>query len=927
LQPINRLLSHKISSMTKYGLRTRVMLLTILPTVLIGVLLAGYFMFQRYQQLNNFMIDQGINIIEPLAIASEFGMQQNSRESLKQLLGVTHRKHSPDIKSIAIFDSQDKLFVTSNYHRNFSQLRLPKGKPIPRVTEYEIQDDYIILRTPILAETGFGSAPLSSAEDSVVLGYVALQLVSDQILLLQYRDSVAAALIVLIGILISMRFSFRLMKDVSEPITHMVAVVDMIRQGRLDTRVTGRPVGELGMLKNGINSMAKSLAEYHEEMQQNIDQATSDLRETLEQIEIQNVELDMAKKRAQEAARVKSEFLANMSHELRTPLNGVIGFARQLLKTSLTASQTDYLQTIEKSANNLLTIINDILDFSKLEADKLTLERIPFHLRDTVDEVLTLLAHSAHEKGIELALHVDPSVPLSLLGDPLRLQQVLTNLVSNAIKFTEQGNVTIHISQRPSPDSRLPQLLFAIKDTGIGISEQQQQELFQAFRQADTSITRRYGGTGLGLVITQRLVQQMGGEISLSSELNKGSQFCFTMALEQAPFTVGYKLPQEALKGKRTLLYEPSEPARLALEQQLSQWQMDVTPCANEAQWLAACDGNYDVVLLGLNEAEAITQFKRCYQQFGGHTQRMLVLVSSNDPGLQDQLLSQGADSCLSKPCAYRKLAETLLDGSGRHAGQEPIQIRPPRAWRQMAVLAVDDNPANLKLISAMLQDQVTQVDVCSDGGQALSLCRQRHYDLIFMDIQMPVMDGISATQAIRQLPTHSNTPIIAVTAHALTGERERLLASGMDDYLTKPIDEAALEAILAQWHQTKHRPVPSQPQVQNQIDWQVAEQQAAGKPELAREMLTMLVDSFDSVCEATRQALAGELPADQYQAIIHRFHGGCSYSGVPKLCKLVGLIEQQLKEALPVEEMEPELLELLDAIEQTRSEAQLYLS
>jgi len=924
LQPISRLLSHKISSMTKYGLRTRVMILTILPTVLIGAMLAGYFIFHRFQQLDDFQIDQGINIIEPLAIASEFGMQQNSRESLKQLLGVTHRKHAPDIKSIAIFDARDKLFVTSNYHRNFSLLRLPKGKPIPQVTEYEIQDNYIILRTPILSESGFGGSSLSFEEDSVVLGYVALQLVSDRVLLLQYRDSVAAVLIVLVGILISLKFSFRLIKEVSEPITHMVTVVDKIRQGRLDTRVIGRPVGELGMLKNGINSMAKSLAEYHEEMQQNIEQATSDLRETLEQIEIQNVELDMAKKRAQEAARVKSEFLANMSHELRTPLNGVIGFARQLLKTSLTASQTDYLQTIEKSANNLLTIINDILDFSKLEADKLTLERIPFHLRDTVDEVLTLLAHSAHEKGIEIALNTEPDVPLNLLGDPLRLQQVLTNLVSNAIKFTEQGNVTIHISQQAVPRGQ-PQLAFAIRDTGIGISEQQQQELFQAFRQADTSITRRYGGTGLGLVITQRLVQQMGGEISLSSKLNQGSLFCFTIVLEPAPFTVGNKLPLEELHDKRVLLYEPNDPVREALLQQLGQWQMHITPCADEPQWLAACNASYDVVLLGLNEAEAITRFKNGYQQFCGHTQAMIVLISSNDPGLKDQLLSQGADSCLSKPFGYRKLAETLLDGADRHAKQVALQIRPPRAWRQMKVLAVDDNPANLKLISAMLRDQVTQVDVCSDGAQAVSLCRQRHYDLIFMDIQMPVMDGISASQAIRQLPTHCDTPIIAVTAHALSGERERLLAAGMDDYLTKPIDEAVLESILAHWHQSVHRPV--QGRQQEQIDWQQAEQQAAGKPELAREMLAMLVDSFDSVCDATHQALAGELPADQYQAIIHRFHGGCSYSGVPKLCKLVALIEQHLQEDLPVHDMEPELLELLDAIEQTRSEAQGYLS
>lgn len=476
--------------MTNYSLRARMMILILAPTVLIGLLLSIFFVVHRYNDLQRQLEDAGASIIEPLAVSSEYGMNLQNRESIGQLISVLHRRHSDIVRAISVYDDHNRLFVTSNFHLDPSQMQLPAGAPFPRRLSVDRHGDIMILRTPIISESYSPdeSAIADAKNTKNMLGYVALELDLKSVRLQQYKEIFISSVMMLFCIGIALIFGWRLMRDVTGPIRNMVNTVDRIRRGQLDSRVEGFMLGELDMLKNGINSMAMSLAAYHEEMQHNIDQATSDLRETLEQMEIQNVELDLAKKRAQEAARIKSEFLANMSHELRTPLNGVIGFTRLTLKTELNPTQRDHLNTIERSANNLLAIINDVLDFSKLEAGKLILESIPFPLRNTLDEVVTLLAHSSHDKGLELTLNIKNDVPDNVIGDPLRLQQVITNLVGNAIKFTESGNIDILVEKRALSNTKV-QIEVQIRDTGIGIPERDQSRLFQAFRQADASIS------------------------------------------------------------------------------------------------------------------------------------------------------------------------------------------------------------------------------------------------------------------------------------------------------------------------------------------------------------------------------------------------------------------------------------------------------
>ncbi|WP_261815969.1 two-component sensor histidine kinase BarA [Vibrio gallicus] len=921
--------------MTRYGLRARVITLTLAPTLIVGLLLSVFFTSNRYNDLESQLITAGTNIVEPLAIASEFAMLQQNREAVRRLISYSHRKHSDVVRSIAVFDAKHELFVTSNFHPNFESLMFPKSKPIPMHSTVELIDTKLIIRSPIIAEAQYIAPQANAKEADQVLGYIAIELDLSSLRLQQYQEIVVALIVMFLGVGLSAFFAYRLMQDITAPITHLKNSVDRIRRGQLDVRIEGKMHGELNSLKTGINAMAMSLSEYHIEMQHSIDQATSDLRETLEQLEIQNVELDIAKKRAQEAARVKSEFLANMSHELRTPLNGVIGFTRQMLKTNLSRSQTDYLQTIEHSANSLLNIINDILDFSKLEAGKLLLENIPFDIQESLEEVVNLQAPSAHDKGLELTLKVDPKIPTGVVGDSLRIQQVLTNLVGNAIKFTERGNIDVSIELRSQKEDQV-EIQFMIRDTGIGISERQQAQLFQAFSQADASITRRYGGTGLGLVITQKLVRQMGGEISLTSRLHQGSTFWFTIRLATTDLPL-QQLDLTPIREKDVLLIEQNLQAANVVQQVLTQEGVVTQYRSTIPEQLTAHD--YIVYSLPINEVYSETELIDFIHKAKAVSPNIILGLPSNQLALSEMLMSQHSVTCVIKPLTKTKLMQALVHGQELHSAPyikpEPLMLEK----LPLKIMAVDDNPANLKLIDALLEEHVDSVVTCSNGHDAVAEANKHHFDLILMDIQMPGMDGVAACEAIKNSTLNAQTPVIAVTAHAMTGERDRLLNAGMDDYLTKPIEEPILLNVLNHWGRKEDnsecQPISgtkvddTNPQ-QNDviIDWQMALKQSANKEDLAKEMLQMLVDSIPEVNKIIEQSLEEQsLAKEELLHHVHKLHGSSSYCGVPKLKSACAQVEKALRSGASVEDVEPELLELQDEIEKVQTTARLYLN
>jgi len=919
--------------MTKLGLRDSVLTLTLIPTVIIGLLLGGYFTVNRYIELDEILYQQGATISEPLAIALEQPLLDKNKVLLNRLISFTHNRHSPSIKSIAIFDTNNELLMTSNYHRSFDELINQTSLESLKATKIESSKDIITFYTPIVGHSSPNTQWDASAFQTS-LGTVILQLNKDKAVIGQQRALLISGIVIILSLVLAAIMAFKLSRMFMTPLNKLVLATDKLVEGKRSTGLTDTMLGEFDILREGLNTIADTMVMQKDEMQKNIDQATSDYRETLEQYETQNIQLTMAKKEAQDANRVKSDFLAKMSHELRTPLNGVMGFTRQLYKTPLNKHQKDYLDTIMLSANSLMTIISDILDFSKLEAGAMELESIQFQLRDAVNEVMTLLAPSAHEKQLELSIYINPQVPDDLTGDPTRFKQVLINLLSNAIKFTEQGSIKVDISYRLL-DEESASVLVSVTDTGVGIPMDKQDSLFTPFGQADSSITRKFGGTGLGLIITKHIVEAMNGRISLNSAPGNGTCFTFNSVFRLPNHVFTNDLPSKSLIGKRILYLEPHEHTHHAVLSLLTEWQANVTPCFNEASFLSAVENTqtkFDICLIGhMASVDHMQLLKGYVKTVRDSTDYLYLMLNTVSHNMREAFIGSGADACLSKPLNHRKLCEVLaapyrLDHPVHNIEQSEQKLLP------LKVLVVDDNDANLKLICTLLDEQVEVIDTAHNGSQAYSLSKSHKYDVIFMDIQMPIMDGITACKLIQESSLNEDTPIIAVTAHALHSEKEQLLKDGFKGYLTKPIDEDTLKQIISDHspqtpinREKSKNEIPQSPAPfeSSRIDWPLALQRAGGKNELALEMLNMLLLSVPETLNLLTKAIDDEA-CEQVLSIVHKFHGACCYTGVPKLKSLAETIETSLKNECVLENIEPELFELQDELENLLVDAKM---
>lgn len=886
------------------GIRSHLLILTLAPSLLLALSLGIHYTRLQFVDMQQQLEERGQLLAEQLAVLAAPLLSQGQEQSLQRVLN--QALNQADVRTLTALSPDRSLRA----HAGPSMLTSsPPSDPLS-ITYVQGQTTTRLLM-PVLSRHLY-SLEQRLGDETRLLGWLELELSNQAPLLGLHRNLLVSLGIIGFILIVTALLALHLSTNLCRPLNQITQAIARIREGHLETRLPPLGSSELNELAEGVNSMAEALLKAHEDLQQNIEQTMEDIQQNMETIEIQNIELDLARKEAEKASRIKSEFLANISHEIRTPLNSILGFTTLLQKNQLNARQQDQLNAIEISAKNLMAIINEILDFSRIEAGKLILEPAPFDLRDLIEETLNSLAPSAHDKHLELACLIYHDTPTQLVGDAARLRQVLTNLVNNAIKFTDKGSVVVRALLEDETEHQA-QLCISVQDTGVGLTQQDITQLFQAFCQTDNSLSRQSGGTGLGLAISKHLIEQMKGKIHVDSQLEVGSCFSISISLPKVHKHQNLRIPLSH-SNIRVALVEPYSITRQALIHQLEDLGLhtlifeQISTLHQHLQDHPDAAQSMPILLLDQQAASAYSQWPELAQYLEQHNYHCILICEHNS---QSPLLDTPNVHALTKPVRTSKLRQLLIEltqGSApKPAPTEPLNAQTPR------ILCVDDNPSNLRLIETFLNDMGAEVCAVSSGAAALEAIQRQHFDLVFMDIQMPVMDGRQTTLAIRQWENTRDTPplpIVALTAHALTSEKRTLLQKGLDDYLTKPINEQQLAKTVLKW--TGRALNPQATATANTLllpeprfavlDPEEGLRRAAGKTELAQEMLSMLLTSLPKERQAIQQArYSGNQEALIQQ--VHHLHGATQYCGVPQLRQACYRCETLLNQQHPASE------------------------
>ncbi|MCV2403836.1 response regulator [Marinomonas sp. C2222] len=902
------------------------------PVFLVSLLSAFFLLSSRFNDLNKHLLERTEDITKLVATTSEYAIIFSDQNMMLSIL--QNALNNQDINSVQIFN-HEKVII--------AELGNPSDNDQPSLTEqsYIIEHDtHLDSVRPIYytnnrLDEAFNTQTrlLDTPVQKDLIGWVKIDASTSVRQVEKYQYASLVLFILTIYNIIIIWGALRISQNLALPINKVSSSLNKLVMGQFSSVKLTRLPTEYSSIQADLLDLTERLEKHHEELTAGIEESTEDMRRSMDSMEEKGAQLLIANREAMESNRLKSQFLANISHEVRTPLNAILGYTKTLKKGITDPQNQLYIETIQQSTNNLLAIIGDILDFSKIEAGKLSLENGHFNLKKLVDEVYQTLSINllSNNKDIDLIPDFQTDMPEWFIGDSTRVRQILNNLIGNAIKFTHQGSIRTKVSVIANGDKKI-NLSFQIIDTGIGIPEDKIDRLFKPFSQVDTSTTRQFGGTGLGLVITKKLVEQMNGTIDVSSTSGVGSTFRFTLTLKVSNKQQNQYAPLE----KHVVLLEPSAAYRSYIDNYLQSIGVTCTPCSDLEQIISTIHKQHekiDSILLSvmpdkqsIQEARELISY--AYEQY--QLPFIIMIQPSGQASHYDALKNLSSDILL-KPISQDRLYNALenihstspeLVSSPAEISTEATQSSPNRL-QGLKILAVDDSPINLQLLGHWLTPKNIEFSLAYSGKQAIEMATQEAYDLIFMDIQMPEMDGMETTKHIRALPSHKDTPIIALTAHALNSEQQQILSSGMNDYLTKPIDEDILLNTIETWHKN---PSSLQDQIdQKMVDIFDLEKALAivdGKEEIAKEMFDMLANSLDSEKKLIQHHLENH-DTEKLIEVVHRIHGASKYTGTVSIARHAGFLETHLKE-LGLEDVEGVAEDFIESIEDLLSHREL---